>query len=719
MITKTTINVYCKADRILFKGACSDSDCRVSMPRQKQCTGTNGNKMRRIQLSLGIAVLLIFVSGNAHGATTYVASASELQTAVDSAAAGDIIYVKDGRYSNFYLTISQSGSEDNCVAIMAENGGKAKLRGNVGVTINADYVKFSGFDFDGATLHSSNNALVNVTGSHNRIEDLYVNHIGNGPHVSHRYVYFTKQATHNVVNRCWLEKGTQHGIAVCGDVDSAASGSYSTVENCYFKAARQPNNGGEAIRFGTGSFRAGLKNGYVIGFNTIRGNLFDHYDGELEIISIKSSHNLVEGNTFTNCFGQLTCRHDHNNIIKDNFFITTEVRPNGDCLTVWGDGHQILNNYFHNTKSRNSTGGAINLASGNHANVSAKFESVENVAIKDNIIYEANSANHAISLGDRGEKIMPKDIAIIGNYIYSSSDKAQIAYVKPCDNVTYSDNKIYKNAGLSPLPEGVTETNPHLKADRYGVYRAGGKGPSGNPLKDTDVGPQWKKGPIAPTAVAAIKISQTSVSIEVTDTTPLIAIIFPDDASDKTVTWSSDNEAVATVNQNGVIKGVSVGEATVTVASNDGSVTALCKVDVTRSTSITYHLKAIHDAYLEIKRDAISREPTLHNASDLKLENGERVSYLMFDLSHISGEVRSADLTLTVGSDFGIGVIKIERGNNTQWTETTLSSANAPASSGFLGSLNTEYAVGQSYTWSLEASSIKTGGKLSLIATRH
>lgn len=81
--------------------------------------------------------------------------------------------------------------------------------------------------------------------------------------------------------------------------------------------------------------------------------------------------------------------------------------------------------------------------------------------------------------------------------------------------------------------------------------------------------------------VSGIALSETEISIENKATKSLAATVSPDTANDKTVSWSSDNEAVATVDNNGVVTAVSVGAANITATANDGGKTATCKVTVT------------------------------------------------------------------------------------------------------------------------------------------
>ena len=57
-------------------------------------------------------------------------------------------------------------------------------------------------------------------------------------------------------------------------------------------------------------------------------------------------------------------------------------------------------------------------------------------------------------------------------------------------------------------------------------------------------------------------------------------LVFPEDLEDKTVVWSSSNEFVATVNDNGRIHAEGYGLAEITASSPDGSVSAECTVSV-------------------------------------------------------------------------------------------------------------------------------------------
>ncbi len=67
----------------------------------------------------------------------------------------------------------------------------------------------------------------------------------------------------------------------------------------------------------------------------------------------------------------------------------------------------------------------------------------------------------------------------------------------------------------------------------------------------------------------------------------LKASVSPGNATDKTVTWQSSNPAVAAVDADGMVTGVSVGKATITVKTKDGGKTAECEFTITPAIHVT------------------------------------------------------------------------------------------------------------------------------------
>ncbi len=102
---------------------------------------------------------------------------------------------------------------------------------------------------------------------------------------------------------------------------------------------------------------------------------------------------------------------------------------------------------------------------------------------------------------------------------------------------------------------------------------------------DTVFTAQWEKDLVPATG---IELDETALTMDIGDTETLTATVTPDDATDTTVTWSSSNPAVATVD-NGVVTAVSEGTATITVTTADGGFSDNCAVTVTaKAVTVTF-----------------------------------------------------------------------------------------------------------------------------------
>jgi endonuclease/exonuclease/phosphatase family metal-dependent hydrolase len=85
-------------------------------------------------------------------------------------------------------------------------------------------------------------------------------------------------------------------------------------------------------------------------------------------------------------------------------------------------------------------------------------------------------------------------------------------------------------------------------------------------------------------SITDISLSQRMLSLIVGETATLTAILTPVNATDKTVTWSSSDPTVATVNAStGKISAVAPGQAAISATTNDGGKIATCNLTVTQT----------------------------------------------------------------------------------------------------------------------------------------
>ena len=108
--------------------------------------------------------------------------------------------------------------------------------------------------------------------------------------------------------------------------------------------------------------------------------------------------------------------------------------------------------------------------------------------------------------------------------------------------------------------------------------------PNGNAIAKIEV-----YGYASTVAVTGVTLAPTEATLTLgeTETLTLTPTVLPAEATDKSVTWSSSNEAVATVTD-GVVTAVAAGTATITVTTTDGAKTATCAVTVAAPAASTY-----------------------------------------------------------------------------------------------------------------------------------
>lgn len=99
------------------------------------------------------------------------------------------------------------------------------------------------------------------------------------------------------------------------------------------------------------------------------------------------------------------------------------------------------------------------------------------------------------------------------------------------------------------------------------------------------------------TPATAVSVTPSSLVLKEGQTSTIAATVKPDDATDKTVTWSTSSAAIATVSSAGVVTGHTTGQATITAKANgvpigNSEVIATCKVTVLSSSATDADMKS-------------------------------------------------------------------------------------------------------------------------------
>ena len=148
--------------------------------------------------------------------------------------------------------------------------------------------------------------------------------------------------------------------------------------------------------------------------------------------------------------------------------------------------------------------------------------------------------------------------------------------------------------------------------------------------------------------VTSVTLNKTSLALTEQETFQLSATVSPDNATDKTVTWSSSNTAVATVSSNGLVTAVQEGSATITAKAGDK--TATCTVTVSKKvipvTSFTFG-----DDWFYVEKDHTLQLPFQSSPTDANETltwTSSAPSYVSVDQNGLVSGLKIGTVTITV-----------------------------------------------------------------------
>ena len=157
---------------------------------------------------------------------------------------------------------------------------------------------------------------------------------------------------------------------------------------------------------------------------------------------------------------------------------------------------------------------------------------------------------------------------------------------------------------------------------------------------------------VKPIIETAVSIDPAEATVYYDEFITLTATVEPSNASYKTVTWTSANPAIASVDDAGKVKGVDLGTTTITATTTNG-LTATCKVTVTvrmPTEPETVELwKSDKAGFRGLYGATADEGKTAGTGNWLKYENGAATW-----TANETGKIRTATLTLSTGSSITV-----------------------------------------------------------------
>lgn len=368
----------------------------------------------------------------ARGASVTVAL-PEVAGRLKFAASGDTIFVADGAYSDLEMKWKAPGG---AVVVKALHPGQVTVTGKSSLRFCGDSLTVSSIDFIGA--HPAKGSVVefrlgNDVANNCRVTDCRID----GCNPARRDIvssYIVLHGRHNRVDHCSLTGKLNLGVTLLVNLNDARSlDNGHRVDHNYF--GHRPvygSNGAETMRIGTS------QQSYETSATVVEENYFSRCNGEVEIISVKSSDNIIRNNVFEGCEGVVALRHGRRNTVAGNIFNGAGYRNTGGVRVV-DSGHLVQGNVFYNLKGHRFFS-ALALMNSVPNSLPNRYVRVSDVVVKENLF--ADCSNIEFGTGRDMERTeAPADCLFASNIIMTSLTDP-FTMIDSDAGVEFADNKI-------------------------------------------------------------------------------------------------------------------------------------------------------------------------------------------------------------------------------------------------------------------------------------
>ena len=257
---------------------------------------------------------------------------------LERAQPGDVFVLTSGIWKDVHFKINHGGSSSQPVTLKADIPGQVMLTGSSFLEINAPYVSVEGFLFKDGSIDKG--AVIAMNSDHAMVSQMAV--IDYNPQLfSTKYAWVVFNGSYNKLSNSYFKgKSNEGAVVINAEFDSR----HNTLAHSFFQdmPLKAHSNGREIIKIlGSGHVDAQSPDG---AYFTLESNLFDHADGEgVEIISIKSNHNLIQNNTIVQSVGSLNIRRGSENTVKNNVILCQD-RKDAQGIRMSGASNLIETN---------------------------------------------------------------------------------------------------------------------------------------------------------------------------------------------------------------------------------------------------------------------------------------------------------------------------------------------------------------------------------------
>ena len=418
-----------------------------------------------------LVAVIGFTPAAARAAEFLVHNAAEIATAHQSLAPGDTIVMADGVWTDQNITLSDNGTAAAPITLRAQTPGRVILTGASRLTISGDHTITSGLTFKDGALTGGQVVSITSSASNSRFTNNAIVDY-DPPTRDVDYEWVRVDGVQNRVDHNFFKGHDHAGITL--EVFPSAGSRHQIDNNHFVDRPHGTGNGWETIRIGLSSVQS--RSAQAV----IESNLFERVDGELEIISNKTSDNVIRNNTIRASDGTITLRHGQGTRVEGNW-ILGEGKAGSGGIRVIGPNHVVVNNHMQDLDTN-----ALSITTGySDWDVDATatgYEPVYNVVIAHNT---AVNVSDQVVTRDAGytsdpastRNVRPRDVAMANNLFWSTSET--LVQGTEGANWTWAGNIAF-GATVGKSGSGVLNVNPLMVKDANGIWRPAANSPAVN-----------------------------------------------------------------------------------------------------------------------------------------------------------------------------------------------------------------------------------------------
>ena len=274
-----------------------------------------------LRLSVWTALCLA-VASLGYAATTSVSTSDTLAAALAHVNPGDEIVLRDGVYTGKFA-LDRAGEPGKPIVVRAEHPRRATFDG-VLFQLGGNHGVLTDLVFEGSQ--------VTVSGDHNRVAHSLFRRSDARPEGMNAAVRMIGGASHNRIHHNELTEWSTYGFRVI-QPNERMTGNRIDHNHIHDYSNLRSNNEPEAIQIGSNNSVTHLQVATLI-----ERNLIERVRIRGELLSLKTSGNVVRDNTFVDNEGAVQGRHGVNNTFRNNTLL--KAGP----LRAYGDRHQLIGN---------------------------------------------------------------------------------------------------------------------------------------------------------------------------------------------------------------------------------------------------------------------------------------------------------------------------------------------------------------------------------------